>query len=205
MRPEMVNHALPGNISPEGTPDPQTSSRWEETPRYRENSSPISSSTSTHSFNIRYEGSHSPQGLGMADENYTNAPYSSTPGNNTTPASYSSPEGMTGYSSTVEASAAESPEAGASDRDRNQSTTAGHPRPFSRKSKAGNQHTVTPAAAGPEGGFICKFFEGGKLCGKPFKLPSDIRLVMQKKNTVPDQHVRPGDNSDFLHPQVPSH
>lgn len=142
----------------------------------------------------------------MADENYTNAPYSSTPGNNTAPASYSSPEEMTGYSSTVEASAAESPEAGASDRDRNQSTTIGHPRPFSRKSKAGNQHTVTPAAAGPEGGFICKFFESEGLCGKPFKLPSDIRLVMKKKkNTVPNQHVRPGDNSDFLHPQVPSH
>lgn len=51
------------------------------------------------------------------------------------------------------------------------------PRPFSRKSKAGNQHTVTPSAAGPEGGFICKFEEGGSACGQSFKLPSDIRFV----------------------------
>lgn len=51
------------------------------------------------------------------------------------------------------------------------------PRPFSRKSKAGNQHTVTPSAAGPEGGFICRFKMGGSACGRPFKLPSDIRFV----------------------------
>lgn len=198
----MANNALSGKtIPPEGTPDQQSSSRWEETPRYRESSSrsPISSTSSTHTYNIRYDegSSNSPQGFGNANGNYTNAPpYSSTPGNNTTPASHSSPEDMTEYSSTIEASAPESPDAGASDRDRNQNTLVGHPRPFSRKSKAGNQHTVTPAAAGPEGGFICNFLECGELCGKPFKLPSDIRLVV---NTVP-KLTRPGNNRWLLTP-----
>ncbi|RPB02265.1 hypothetical protein L873DRAFT_1787664 [Choiromyces venosus 120613-1] len=56
------------------------------------------------------------------------------------------------------------------------------PRPFSRKSKAGNQHTVTPSAAGPEGGFICKFEAGGSICGLSFKLPSDIRTHLIEKH-----------------------
>lgn len=188
----MANNTIPGKISPEGTLDQQTSSRWEETPRYRESTSPVSSSTSTstHSYNTLYESSSSSQGLGCVDGNYTNAPYSSTPSNNTASTSYSSPGEMTGYSSAIEISAPESPDAGISDRDRspnNQITVAGHPQPFSRKSKAGNQHTVTPAAAGPEGGFICKFLEHGELCGKPFKLPSDIRLVI---DAVPNQQIR---------------
>lgn len=199
----MVNNASSGNISPESTLD-QTSRRWEETPRYRESSSPVSSSTSIHSHNTRYESSDSPQGIGHADGNYSDAPYSSTPSNNTAPTSHSSPGDMTGYSSTIEASAPESPDTGASDRDRNsnsQGTACGYPRPFSRKSKAGNQHTVTPAAAGPEGGFICKFLErGGELCGKPFKLPSDIRLVINAAlNRLRKKEP------DFLHLQIPSH
>lgn len=87
---------------------------------------------------------------------------------------------MAESSSTIEASASESPDAGASDRDKNpssRSAVASRPQPFSRKSKAGNPHTVTPSAAGPEGGFICKFLEGRKVCGKSYKLPSDIRFV----------------------------
>lgn len=59
-----------------------------------------------------------------------------------------------------------------------QGTVTHRPRPFSRKSKAGTQHTVTPSAAGPEGGFVCKFEVHGKKCGQSFKLPSDIRFVL---------------------------
>lgn len=181
----MANNILSGEISPDGTSDQHTFSGWE-TLRYHESSSPVSSSTSTHSYNTIYESSNSPQGLDRADGNYTNAPYSSTPSNNTIPASHSSPGDMAGYSSAIDVSAPESPDAGVSDLDKshnNQSTVASHPRPFSRKSKAGNQHTVTPAAAGPEGGFICKFLEHGEHCGEAFKLPSDIRLVI---NTLPN-------------------
>ncbi|KAG0633958.1 hypothetical protein HOY80DRAFT_1141038 [Tuber brumale] len=56
------------------------------------------------------------------------------------------------------------------------------PRPFSRKSKAGNQHTVTPSAAGPHGGFICTFETGGSACGQSFKLPSDMRAHLIEKH-----------------------
>lgn len=136
-------------------------------------------STSAHNrHEIRYENNS--QGLGCANDNATDAPYSSALSSNTATTSHSSPGEMTESSSTIETSAPESPDAGTSDRDRNPSSrnvTVSRPRPFSRKSKAGNPHTVTPSAAGPEGGFICKFLERGKVCGKTFKLPSDIRFV----------------------------
>ncbi|CAZ85617.1 unnamed protein product [Tuber melanosporum] len=60
--------------------------------------------------------------------------------------------------------------------------TSNRPRPFSRKSKAGNQHTVTPSAAGPHGGFICSFKTGGSTCGRSFKLPSDMRAHLIEKH-----------------------
>ncbi|CUS12151.1 unnamed protein product [Tuber aestivum] len=48
-------------------------------------------------------------------------------------------------------------------------------RPFTRKSKAGNQHYVTPSSAAPSGGFVCTFMMGNSVCRQAFKLPSDIR------------------------------
>jgi hypothetical protein len=106
-------------------------------------------------------------------------------------------------SSTIEASTPESPDSGASDQDKNSSSRrigVGHPRPFSRKSKAGNPHTVTPSAAGPEGGFICKFSENEKICGNTFKLPSDIRFVAKRSFVLLKVVL-----TVFICPQIPSH
>lgn len=76
---------------------------------------------------------------------------------------------------------------------------AHRPRPFSRKSKAGTQHTVTPSAAGPEGGFVCSFVTANRrTCGASFKLPSDIRFVtrsycqpsfLTRKNEMSRSHL----------------
>lgn len=179
-------------LSPEATIDQQSSTKWERAAKYCENSS---YSLGSHNHYRPYE-SNSLQALRYSSASVVDTPYSLTLNSNTAPASHSSPEEMTSSSSTMDTNFPEtirsndspppnvgipdSPEAGGSDRENNSSsqTVTSRPRPFSRKSKAGNQHTVTPSAAGPEGGFICKFSERGKECGKSFKLPSDIRFVV---------------------------
>jgi len=51
--------------------------------------------------------------------------------------------------------------------------TKSNTNPFTRTSKVGNRHYLTPAGAGE--GLRCTFVENGRLCAETFKLPSEMR------------------------------
>lgn len=170
--------------------DQRAPKKWEQSKDYDS-----TYSTGAHDrYHSKCDRSNSLQGLHYSNDTNTDTSYTLTlggsPGGGTAPASHSSPDEMTESSSTMDPNFPETvrsnspqsdnPDSGPSDRGGNSSSQGvmgNRPRPFSRKSKAGIEHTVTPARAGPEGGFICRFQERGKVCGQSFKLPSDIRFV----------------------------
>lgn len=181
---EDIDHAFSDSASPEATMDQQKSQKWEQLKGYDN-----TYSTGAHDrYHSKCDRSNSLQGLHFSNDTNTDTSYTLTLGGG--PASHSSPDEMTESSSTMEPNFPETvrsnspqsdnPDSGPSDRggsSSGQGLMGNRPRPFSRKSKAGIEHTVTPARAGPDGGFICRFQERGKVCGQSFKLPSDIRFV----------------------------
>lgn len=183
---EDIDHAFSDSTSPEATMDQQTLKKWEQSKGYDN-----TYSTGAHDrYNSRCGRSNSLQELHFSNDTNTDTSYTLAfgggAGGGSAPVSHSSPDEMTESSSTMDPNFPEtvrsnSPQSdsGPSDRGGNssgQGIMGNRPRPFSRKSKAGIEHTVTPARAGPDGGFICKFIERGKICGQSFKLPSDIRF-----------------------------
>ncbi|KAH8155081.1 uncharacterized protein LAJ45_00090 [Morchella importuna] len=180
---EDIDHAFSDSASPEATMDQQKSQKWEQLKGYDN-----TYSTGAHDrYHSKCDRSNSLQGLHFSNDTNTDTSYTLTLGGG--PASHSSPDEMTESSSTMEPNFPETvrsnspqsdnPDSGPSDRggsSSGQGLMGNRPRPFSRKSKAGIEHTVTPARAGPDGGFICRFQERGKVCGQSFKLPSDIRF-----------------------------
>lgn len=181
---EDIDHAFSDSASPEATMDQQKSQKWEQLKGYDN-----TYSTGAHDcYHSKCDRSNSLQGLHFSNDTNTDTSYTLTLGGG--PVSHSSPDEMTESSSTMEPNFPETvrsnspqsdnPDSGPSDRggsSSGQGIMGNRPRPFSRKSKAGIEHTVTPARAGPDGGFICRFQERGKICGQSFKLPSDIRFV----------------------------